>query len=365
MQEKNTTCLACSKPLAEGGEFCPFCGTRIIPSSTTFAIDSYIQNKVSLELSNRLKDQNNLVRELGDKVEDIFWKRFRIAGLALALIFGGIGYIGWNTLDGVSKRVEPKVAAAVQRVEAAQRTIEQTATKVDAVKSSLNKLSDDVDAQTKRVTEKSGEISQKLQGFDAAITDAQKRAEAYQARSEELSRRLDVMAKTVERQATRLTQISTQVDNVAIKQTYPTLGQEKFVTYDGAPWRSAAGKPASAKWINIYIQTQGLGDYSVKQMQRLLADLKTSNFTIWLKGFGLGGPYNTGYGPLGDSNETVVFYFKKESEQMAADVCAIVSKDLSIKAFKPQFINPTNEDADRRFIIEHSGLDLQLYLLHR
>ena len=367
----NQTCIVCSKLLVDGGEFCPFCGTKIVPSSTTSAIDSYIQNKVNLELSNRLKDQNSLVRELSDKAEDVVWKRLTrygvLAGMLVTCILGGITFVGINTLDGVSKRIEPAVAAAEQRATAAKQAIEETATKVDAVRSSLDKLSVDVDTQTKRVAEKSGEISQKLQGFDAEIIDAQKRGETYQARSEDLSRRLDMIAKNLDQQTTRVTQISKQVDNVSIGQAYPTLGKEKFVTFNGSPWKGVKDKPSNEKWVHIYIQPQGIGDYSNNQIEGLLAELKRSSYTPFLGGtFGIGGPYSSGWGSFGSSNETSVFYFKKASEQMATAVCTIVARTLSITTPKPQFVDPAAlvDNADLRLVIEQSGLDVQIYLHH-
>jgi uncharacterized Zn finger protein (UPF0148 family) len=156
---QNTACIACSKPLVEGGEFCPFFGKKVASSSTTSAIDSYIQNKVNLELSTRLKDQSSLVREIGDKVEDVVWKRFThygvMAGVVLSCILGLIAFVGIKTLDHVSKRIEPVVAAAEQRAQAAKRTIDEAASKVDSVKASLDNLSQDVETQTKRVAEKS------------------------------------------------------------------------------------------------------------------------------------------------------------------------------------------------------------------
>jgi hypothetical protein len=371
MQEKNTACIACSRPLVEGGDFCPFCGTKIVSSSTTSAIDSYIQNKVNLELSNRLKDQNSLVREIGDKAEDVVWKRLTrygmIAGALLARILGFIGFEGFKTLDDVKKRIDPIVSDAENRAKEAKRTVEEAAKEVVSVKTSLDHLSHDVDTQTKRVTEKSGEISQKLQGFDAAITDAQKRVEAYQARSEELSRRLEVTAKTLDQQANRVTQVSKQVDNVSIRQAYPTLGKEKFVTFNGSPWKGMTEKPPNERWVHIFIQPQGIGDYSNDQVEGLLAELKRSNYTPFLGGtFGVGGPYSSAWGAFGSSNETSVFYFKKDSEQMATAVCALVAKTLSIKAPKPQFVNPAAvlDNVDLRLVIEQSGLDLQIYLHH-
>jgi prefoldin subunit 5 len=257
------------------------------------------------------------------------------------------------------------VAAAEKRAQAAKQVIDETASRVDTVKASLDKLSQDVDTQTKRVTEKSGETSQKLQSLDSAISDSQKRVEQYQARSEELSHQLDAMNKSLDQQASRVTQVSKQVDNVSIRQVYPSLGQQKYITYNGAQWKGVAGKLPNEKWINIYIQGEGAGDYSVEQMEKLVAQLKSSNLTPLLGMFGVGGPYFENYGPIGGYGGTAVFYFKKDLEETASSVCAMVSETLSIKVVKPQFLNPADFRDDRRLVIEQSGLDLQLYIAPR
>jgi hypothetical protein len=355
-------CRACSKPLTDGGEFCPFCGTKVLPSSTTSAINDYIHCKVNQELSARLKDENSLVREIGDKAEDVVWRRLKhygvMAGVILSCILGIIAFVGINTIDGISKKVEPIANAAVQKAEAAKRTIDETASKVNSVKASLDNLSTDVATQTKRVDEKSGEITRKLQGFDAAMTAAEKRGEEYQVRSDELSHRLDTMTKALDLQAGRVTQVSKQVDDVSIRQVYPNLGQKKFVTFNGSPWKGVAGKLSGERWVDIFISTEAIGDYSGEQIQRLSMALKESNYTPLLGMMGVGGPYNTNMASAGNSPvSTAVFYFKKGSEQDANSLSAMISKLFSIKDLKSQFVNTAaygNED-ERRFIIEQSG----------
>lgn len=362
------TCVACSKPLVEGGDFCPFCGTKVFPSSTTSAIDSYIQNKVNLELSTRLKDQNSLVREIGDKAEDIVWKRLTrygiLAGALLSCILAFIAFLGIKTIYDVSKRIEPLVTAAEQRIQGAKRTIDETASKTDSLKVSVDQLSRDVETQTKRVAESGGEISQKLKSLDTAANDAQKRVAQYQARSQEVSQRLEGMTKGLEN---RVELVSKQVDNVSIRRAYPNLGQQPFVTFDGTRWKDPAEKGPNERWVNIVISTLAVSEVSPEQLEKLMTDLKHSNFTPLLGSFGVGGPYYSGFGALGDSsNETAVFYFRKDSEQMAAVLCTIVSKDLSIKGLKPKFVDPAafGRDDMRGFVIEHSGLDVQLSVFH-
>ena len=106
-------------------------------------------------------------------------------------------------------------------------------------------------SQTRRVAEKGGEISQKLDSLDAAADNAQKRGELYQARAEEISRNLESIAKGLE---SRVEQVSKQIDNVAIRKAYPTLGQQFFVTYNGERWRDKAEKDPNETWLNIYLQ---------------------------------------------------------------------------------------------------------------
>jgi len=109
-----------------------------------------------------------------------------------------------------------------------------------------------------------------------------------------------------------------------------------------------------------------LGNFSVDQVEKLKEELKNAGYTPLLGSFGIGGPYGTGYGSLGDINETSVLYFKKASEQMASEVSSIASKTLSLKGLKPVFADVSMTflpNDDRRFIVENSGLDVQLVLL--
>jgi chromosome segregation ATPase len=122
------------------------------------------------------------------------------------------------------------VSSAEQRAQAAKRTIEETAVKVDSVKSAVDQLSRDVDAQTERVAERGGELSTKLQQLDNAANAAERRGQLYQSRSEELSKRLEAMGRTLEN---KVQQVSRQVDDISIRRVYPNLGQERFVTYNG------------------------------------------------------------------------------------------------------------------------------------
>ena len=48
-----------------------------------------------------------------------------------------------------------------------------------------------------------------------------------------------------------------------------------------------------------------------------------------------------GFSQLGDSGDTALFYFKKESNPIATALCTIISEDLPIKALQPTFVDPS------------------------
>ena len=124
-----------------------------------------------------------------------------------------------------------------------------------------------------------------------------------------------------------------------------------------------AGKNANEKWLNIFIDPLTIGEYSPNQITALMEELKKAGYTPLPGMFGIGGPYSGSYGALGNSPEATVFYFRHDAEQMAVEGAAIASKILSIKALKPTFVDLSTLGRDEAFVIENSGLDLQLYLL--
>jgi hypothetical protein len=148
----------------------------------------------------------------------------------------------------------------------------------------------------------------------------------------------------------------------SVRKAYPTLGQPKFVTYDGGQWEGAAAKGARDKWINIYIPPLALADFSPDQIDKLVEQLKNAGYTSFLGMFGIGGPYSQNFGLLGASNQTSVFYFNDYNQQMAIGVAELVSKTLSITpVLEPRLADLSNWP-EAKFVVEKSGLDLQLYL---
>jgi len=94
-----------------------------------------------------------------------------------------------------------------------------------------------------------------------------------------------------------------------------------------------------------------------------MAAMKQDNYTPIVGSFGVGGPYSRGFGNLDYGDTTQVNYFKKDLERKAAVLSAIVSKILS-RPIKTKFVDPAliPKEDQRRFIIDQSGLDLQIYL---
>jgi len=353
------TCAGCSKPLEQAWEFCPWCGAKTIPSSTTSIIDTYAKNRVDFAISDRLRDQATLVRELADKAEDTVWNRLKVYfwlfGLLLIGVLGFIAFLGLNTLGGVSAKIEPIVTEAERRAQAARQAIEETGRKVDDLKAAVDKLSSDVGAQTKRVALKGGEISRKFQSLDATTTAFSGRLEAMEKASEN----------KIEQVSQKLSQVSKQADIFSVRQAYPTLGQAKFITYNYRQWKGIAAKSPNDMWINIYIDPSSTGNFSLDKIDNIVKALKTAGYEPLPGMFGIGGPYSGGYGPFGESSVTTVFYFKRKSEPMARDVAAMVTKIVS-KTVEAKFVDIASfSQKDEAFVIEQSGLDLQLYLLQR
>jgi hypothetical protein len=308
-------------------------------------VDVYIREKLDQEVAKRFVEQNSLAREIGDKAETILWKRLRMSGVLLAVIIALAGFIGWKNVNDISQSI-----------------VKATAGKVEAVNVRLTQLSEDLDVQTKAVEDRGGDISARFAKLDEAANAAQGRVAAYLQHAEAASKEME---KRLAELDTKVTQVSTQVDNISVRQEYPTLGQAKAVTYKGGSWDKNSKKPIE-KWIAIYIFPYAYSDFSQAQMEALFKDLRAAGYTPLPGAFGIGGPYITGIGPLGEGGGTMssIYYFSKNSEPMSAEVRAIVLKNLPVKSLDTSYIDAAKmaQDDPRRFVIENSGLDLQLAL---
>jgi hypothetical protein len=339
----------------DGGEFCPFCGEKNIDQTTAGAIDVYIQTKLEQELAKRLTDQGSMVREIGDRAEDVVFRRIKVYTI-FVLIFSAIcGFWGWRNIDDVSRsiaraisdRVEPLIKSAERKAQAAQQAGSDAEGKAEAVRAKLDNLATDTDAQVKRITERSGDIAVALQNYDARAT--------------QLSQRLNAQLESL---GSRVSQISGQVDSVTLDQIYPSLGHPKFVTFNGAKWKSTDQKLPSEKWVNIYIQPTFLGDLTQDGLHDLMDKLKTQGDTPFLGAFGVGGPYGSQFASLGSGDTgTTVFYYDSGAKDIADRIRIMVSETLHIRDVQVLYRKPSEiQDKDLRYVVESSGLDLQIYL---
>jgi len=339
------TCRSCSRSLEEGWVLCPYCGERTLPPSTTAAIDTYVRSKVDLALSERIKDQSGVVRELADKAEDTVWSRLKRYTVLLVGVVAILAYFGLKPLYDFYAQIKPAVDAAEQRVQAVTQAITQLTGQITPLKAAVDRLSRDEATLSNRVSQRGGEISQKLQSLNQT--------------ADEFTRRLTSMEKSFD---TRLAQIAQQVDNVSVQQAFPGLGQKMFVIYNGRAWKGKAAKTPGDRWINIQLQSYNIPRFTTDEIDKLMKALRSSGYTPWPGMFGISGPYSTSYGPFGSAGESTVFYFERSSEPMAIDAASIASKVLSTDV-KAIFVDPGTQDEPRRFVIENSGIDLQLVLL--
>lgn len=352
------SCSSCAKPLVEGGAFCPHCGTRRLDGGVASAIDSYVLSRVNAELSTRLKDQNSLVREVGDKAEDIVWRRFRAYFGAIAVCVAAIGWLGYKSVSDVQKAMEPVVRGFWDQVDVAKADMQRVSSQVTAVRQSVDSVSREAEAQKRRVADRGGEVGKKLEALDNAILSAR----SYQLRSEEAERRLQQVASRVEQ---RVEQLARQADRTSVRAAFPALGQPRLVTLEGKPWGGISSKPVGARWINLVIDVTAQRDYKPEEIDRLVTELKKKGLEPVLGSFGVGGAYSAGYSFFGNRSITGVFYFHKDSARLAKEVADLIYGVLSVKAevdySPPSGLSPE----DQRFVLEQSGLDLQIRLKQR
>jgi uncharacterized Zn finger protein (UPF0148 family) len=243
---QSSACPSCGQALAQGGSYCPYCGTQVAPITAGVATDALIKKKIDDQIAARLQDQNDLVRELADKVEDVIWKRYTryaiIVGALIAVIIGALSLFGISNLSDVSAKIDPIVNDTISKAKTAEQNVTQSAAKAEAIKVGTDRLSASLDAQTKRMTDSTGKIATKRAAFEAA----QKQMEAYLARFQELSQQVDSIQKSLQ---TRVQQVSSQVDDVSLRQVYPDLGQKMYVTLNSRRWREKAEKGPGETWV--------------------------------------------------------------------------------------------------------------------
>ncbi len=138
------------------------------------------------------------------------------------------------------------------------------------------------------------------------------------------------------------------------------------MTLNGREWSDAAKRSPTERWINLYVEPAAMSDFTKDQysaLQKALVEL--GNGYKFIRGtIGVDGAYSSIEPGLGYSDKTAVFYFEKGSTQIAAKIADIVAKAFSLTTVKAEFVDPTTLDEWRRFAVERSGIDLQIYLRH-
>jgi uncharacterized protein YceH (UPF0502 family) len=323
--EKQIICPVCHTPITPDVRFCPSCGAKVMDPSMFETIDAYVKTKLDQEIARRFADQSTIAREIADNAEDTLWKRFRVLFWCALIVVAVLGFVGVKSFNDVTQGI-----------------VTATAGKVDEVKARITQLSKDLDAQRQRMDQRSGEISARFATLDKTASDAQTKIDGYINHADALSTQMD---KRLVELNTKVAQVSTQVDNVSVAQTYPSLGMAKIPTYNGRPWDKDIKKPGD-KWINIFIFPDAIGDFSSKEIETLIHDLRAAGYTPFLGMFGIGGPYSTGTASLGDDPTSAVNYFLKDTKQMAQDIRAIALRDLPNNAIGVVYTDAAKMDAD-------------------
>lgn len=169
-----TKCPQCGDTLIEGKSHCAGCGLAVGSTADRRTIDSYIQARINQELSARLKDQSSLVREIGDKAEDVVWGRLKRYTFLSVILLAILGWVGINKVDdAISKvvetarqRVEPLVQNAENRAKAAQGEIG----KIEDKEKDLNKSLSDLGSNLSTAQAKVSEFDKKMQDYEARIS---------------------------------------------------------------------------------------------------------------------------------------------------------------------------------------------------
>jgi hypothetical protein len=382
-------CPKCGDSLVDRKPFCPNCGSPVLVIGDQIAINKYVLSIVSDELSNRLKDQSSLVRELGDKVEEVVRRRIGVYTFILAVAAFLTGLWGYNSLnaakDKITQDAQARIEPTIKKVEArigevgntvsiSAEKIKEIGVKATAQQKILDNVSSVAEAQRRRVLEQSGEIEKKVADFDAASNRAERLSTDFQTRIAGFGAQID---KTIRRYDAQVAGVVRSNNEKQILNAYPNIDQDPFVTISGFRITKDQKRP-SEKWIDLTLSDAAIAQHllSGQRLLELTSQLQKAGFTSYIGVATLQGRWNGGLAPgaliRGSAKTRIgwtvgVYYFDPAFVASARQILSITSKFIDTSKGAVQYVDLTEpgQAAYReqlQFLIERSGLDCQLYI---
>jgi hypothetical protein len=356
-----STCPECNQPLHGNAPFCPYCGASVLTKLQRDQVDGYVRTRVGKEVTERLVEEDRLVATLGDKVEDLVWKRiWRYAGLVSLwlLTLTWLGFSSFKDIAGsAKKRLDPIVTDAEKRATQAEADIQKTADEVAATRKQIDQLSKDATAQQKRLDQQTGEAKQKLDSLQASADRAEKLGADYDTRVDAAVRRLDTQSARVDK----------AVNNLAVVAAYPSIDAEPYAMISGQPFEKS-GKKVGDVWVQFYISPWGMQQHLLTgdQVKTLFSELTQAGFTPFPGTAALGGRVGRGFGVIGHQSdyESNVIYYDPSFEAKAEHLYRIAAKYVKFSSAGPILEKfrtlPNGTEDPYKVFVDKSGFDAQV-----
>lgn len=371
----SNTCVNCGASLISGKPFCADCGRPNGAPPDLATMQAYVDGKVTAELSAKLKEQQNVVRELADKAEDVVWNRLKrysvIVGFFLVVIVGLVTFIGFKTYGdlkaSVVQQVQPSVIAVEQRIKQVDGELaEVERNRIPAVTQSLNKVERDAASQEKRVTEADGQIADSMQSLHTAEAKANADSAAFSQSVLENQRKLDQIT---QRSREQISQITASASKAAITQAYGFIAEKPPIVIAGQTISKESKRPGE-KWINLVVSLDAIHHqtYTTAQLEKVEAALLAAGYRVFIGTISVGGRFAIGLERVQPNGEqdTAVIYFDRTKQSEAEQLRDIVNKELPASKCAIQLLGDVdngNFHAEAiRYFGDNSGIDAQVFL---
>lgn len=130
-------CWSCNSENADANSYCAHCGVSLDPTLEKF--DSYIDDRIAVEIGKKLRDQKLVEYEVGEAVVVRLLSWGRGLAILVGLIISMLGYFGFSEISGTSAfvrdakkqieiakvKIESDQSAIAAEVEGAARAREQ------------------------------------------------------------------------------------------------------------------------------------------------------------------------------------------------------------------------------------------------